>query len=990
MFDINKSTDSLTGFKKRLVTTAILLNVLVYTLSGMSLYQSRLQHENKAAISTQNIAKILESNVKGEINTIDTALLAVKHEAERQIALGGIDRDAINSYMARQHSYLPQLQGIRMTNSRGGVMYGTGGLLPGVIINMADRDYFIYERDNPKGNIFISKPVLGRIAKQWVFNIARRVNNPDGTFAGTLYAALTLDHFVKLFSSIDTGKSGAVALRDAELSLIVRYPEIKNSIGSKSVSTEFSESFNSGNKNATFKGRVPIDNAVRLVSFQKISNYPLVIVVALAEDEYFAGWRKEVLTQLTLIVFFTLITIISSRFLLTSWRQEKKVEDELSESEKKFRSLAESSQDYIMRYDRQCRHTYMNPAGLKVSGMTESDVFGKTHRESGYPEELSLFWEEQIRNVFDTAEPCIVEFEWESADGTVYIDWRLTPELDKNSVVKSVLGVSRDITERKRAEEALERSRNELELRVQERTAELNIILENAPIGISKIIDRKQVWVNRKAEELFKYSKEEMEFQTIRKLYTSDEAYEKHGQEAYPALAQGMVYETVQELIRKDGVHVLIRYVGKAVEPADMSKGTIWLLEDVTERKHAEEELIEAKAVAESANRLKSEFLANMSHEIRTPMNGVIGMAQLLEMTDLTDEQREYVSALKLSGNNLMTLINNILDLSKIEAGKITVEMAEFSLQQCINDIVLMQKAAIHGKGLELVVDIAADINRPLLGDQLRVKQILLNLLGNATKFTAQGGVTISARLLEQHETSVLVQIEVRDTGIGISAEALPTIFAPFSQEDGTISRKYGGTGLGLTITQRLAELLGGGITVESTPGIGSCFTVTLPFFTVKDAAVIQETPKRTMTDWDGPPLRILFVEDDQVNISLGRSLLKKLGHEVTVAENGRECLSVLEQAPFDLVLMDIQMPVMDGEEAIREIRTKEKKTFLHQPVVALTAYSLRGERARFLAAGFDGYVSKPLAVTELVGEMKRVLGRAVIAPHDTVKESHE
>ncbi|MEI6705473.1 MAG: response regulator, partial [Deltaproteobacteria bacterium] len=242
-------------------------------------------------------------------------------------------------------------------------------------------------------------------------------------------------------------------------------------------------------------------------------------------------------------------------------------------------------------------------------------------------------------------------------------------------------------------------------------------------------------------------------------------------------------------------------------------------------------------------------------------------------------------------------------------------------------------------------------------------------------KFTSQGSITISAHLLEQHEASVLVRIGVRDTGIGISPEAIDQIFQPFTQEDGSTTREYGGTGLGLTISRRLAELMGGTITVESTPGVGSCFAVTLPFTIGTTNITPQAAPATTGSEWDVPPLRVLLVEDDQVTITFGAGLLKKLGHSVTTAENGRQCLAALEKGTFDIVLMDIQMPVMNGEEALLEIRAKEKGTTTHLPVIALTAHSMRGDKERLLEVGFDGYVSKPLYIKDLVGEMKRILG---------------
>jgi PAS domain S-box-containing protein len=843
-----------------------------------------------------------------------------------------------------------------------------------------------------------------------------------------------------------------------------------------------------------------------------------MIETAMREGSHFFEWTHRRLNGevFPATVLLSRIMLAGKAFLQATVRditEQKRAEAALRASEERLRLFIEHAPVAIAMFDRDMHYLAASRRWLTDYLPGVASVRGQSHDEV-FPESSDR-WKAALRRGLAGEVVREEEDRWQRADGTVlWACYEVRPWNAADGAVGGVVIFTEDITERKRAEEELRQSEEKFRL-----------MADTIPqLAWMARPDGYIFWYNRRCYEYTGATREQMVgwgWQSVHDPEVLPRVLERWRD----ALASGEPVGLEFPLRGADGqFHPFLTRVNPLRDEAGRILYWFGTATDITERKQIEDELRLAKEAAEAASRAKSDFLAAMSHEIRTPMNGIMGMTDLALATDLTGQQREYLELVKKSADALLAVINEILDFSKIEAGKLELDHTPFSLREGLGDMLTVLAIRAHQKGLELACHIAPDVPDALIGDPGRLRQVLVNLAGNAIKFTEQGEVVVDVAAVGRHEGAAALRFAVRDTGTGIPAGKLSSLFQPFVQLDGSLTRKYEGTGLGLTISSRLVEAMGGRITVESEVGKGSTFTFTVslelqhgpgepsvpaepaqvrglrvlvvddnatnrrileemlahwglrptavdggrealaalerahqagqPFrlvlldarmpemdgFTLAEAirqhpesnealilmvssagpadsttrcraagvAELLTKPVKQADLWQGilrvlgtaapagppaaarpaappgRPLRILLAEDNPVNQKLAVSLLEKQGHAVTVASNGREALAALyppDSPPdeggsrrFDVVLMDVQMPELDGLRTTKAIRERERVAGGHLPVIAMTAYALKGDRERCLEAGMDSYVSKPIRLTELVQAMQAVV----------------
>lgn len=636
----------------------------------------------------------------------------------------------------------------------------------------------------------------------------------------------------------------------------------------------------------------------------------------------------------------------------------KRYEKELIESKELFQTVFNNSAAAITVTDKHEKLVAWNPYAEKMLGMGKEDLFNLPVQELYPPREWKRMRMFGIRRKWmrDDIETQIYRKDRSLLDVNVSVS--VLKDLDGNVI--GTTSIIRDITQQKAAERKIKESENKI-----------RIILDNSAAGITLTDEQERIvsW-NKFTEDLFGMKKKDLYLKHVSCLYPKEE-WDKI--RASNIRKIGSMHHMETKILRKTGETIDIDLSVNILHDTEKNIiGSVGIMQDITKQKRAQEMLIQAKLAAEEASSAKSLFLANMSHEVRTPINTVIGMIDLTLDTVLNTEQKENLEVAKDASVNLLSLLNDILDLSRVEAGKIKLEDIEFHLHNVANSVTKGMSVLAKNKNLETVLVIHKDVPELILGDPVRLRQVLVNLINNAIKFTMKGKITTEIKVASRSGDEFMLLFSVTDEGIGIPKDKQDKIFDIFSQADDSTTRRFGGTGLGLAISKRLVEMMGGRIWVESEVSKGSTFNFTASFTLVKESALnsvsqidLAAIDEKYMEE-RLKGLKVLLAEDNLVNQKIAVKLLEKQGWTVSAVDNGQEAVNRALHDNFDVVLMDANMPVLDGLEATRLIRDNERKTGKHVPIIALTARAMQEDRSRCLNAGMDGYVTKPIDRKEL------------------------
>lgn len=679
-----------------------------------------------------------------------------------------------------------------------------------------------------------------------------------------------------------------------------------------------------------------------------------------------------------------LIVLILFQLFRNKWLRNLAETDTLA-TETKYKNLVEDSGVGLLTTDLSGYITFINKRITFFTGFERSEIIGKH-----FSSLIDSKWEKIINDKFkrqfqQKQNEWSLEFPLKVKSGeTIWVD-QSSVIVSENGEPKGFQCIIKDITEKRRIQEEMKN----IEIEREENQFRFQSILDNTPLIIFiKDLNGRYLMVNKTYKEFFHQTEKDIIGKTDFELVAEESAIRYREIDEYVAREQKNT--EIEETVTRDGVEKNLLIVKFPLfDKNNKIYGIGGIASDITERYLYGLHLIESKRRAEMAEQLQEQFLANMSHEIRTPMNGIIGMTNILMNTSMKPEQRDFLQVIKKSSDSLLILINDILDLSKIKAGKLRIEKIDFRLRETLENTISTFRNLINEKGLVLRISVDLDVPDRLVGDPHRLNQVLNNLLSNAIKFTPNGEIMVEIKAVKQVENEVELSFSVSDTGIGIPGDKLEYIFESFSQAESGTSRKFGGSGLGLTITQKLIELQEGTISVTSEEGAGTCFSFAIKYTKSKQAtSILNPNKKQDSFNEDGlSGKRILVVEDNEANQKVIYHMLNKVGIETDLADNGKVAVQLLEDGfEYDLIIMDLQMPEMDGFETTSYIR---QELGINIPIIAMTASSLRNEKLKCLKLGMNEYMNKPFVPAELFRELRRFLLKKEGEPTPEKQDSH-